>query len=76
MNMKEYLSDVGLLVYKIRIEKGITQQELAELADVSDKTICNIENGKKDIVLSTIVKVLVALKIEANDILKAQWEVK
>ena len=43
MNQK----DIGQFIYKCRKEKGLTQAQLAETLNVSDKSISRWENGKK-----------------------------
>lgn len=40
--------ETGKLIKKLRIEKGMTQEELAELTELSARTIQRIENGEVD----------------------------
>jgi transcriptional regulator with XRE-family HTH domain len=44
-----------------RKEQKLTQQQLAELAGVSTPTISHFENGKKDIQVSTVNRILKVL---------------
>ena len=37
--------DIGKFIYKCRTEKGLTQAQLAEILNVSDKSISRWENG-------------------------------
>ncbi len=52
--MREYISNE---VYRLRAERGITQEELAQCLDVSRQTIIAIEKG------NYTPSVLLALKI-------------
>jgi uncharacterized Tic20 family protein len=43
-----YQPDLGLKVVELRQEKGLTQEQLAELCEVSARTIQRIESGEVD----------------------------
>ena len=60
-----YLIEIGLNVHRYRKLKSLTQEELAEKADVSRHTISNIENADKfqSMSLSTLFKIAEALEI-------------
>ncbi|MBX2892878.1 MAG: helix-turn-helix transcriptional regulator [Saprospiraceae bacterium] len=49
---------VGVIVQEYREQNGLTQQELAERLGVKKSYLSRIENGKADIRLSTLAKVL------------------
>ena len=53
---------------KLRIDQGLTQNELRHLSGVSLKTITNIERGKHLPKLETMLKVAKALGVELADI--------
>ncbi len=42
-------------IRRIRIEKGLTQQELADMTELSREYICDIENEKRNKHLTTAV---------------------
>jgi len=56
----------GSMLRKLRIEAGLTQKELAELAGVSQAHIAKIESGKVDPRLSTVNKILKILTERAG----------
>lgn len=60
---------VGLLGVKVkrrRLELGITQSTLAELAEVSQNTIYQFEKGKNNPSLKVVEKILEVLGLELN----------
>ena len=54
--------NIGLLILKIRARKGYTQHELAKMSGVSPKTISALENGHRGAKISSVIKILNALK--------------
>jgi predicted transcriptional regulator len=56
------LSITGNSIKKLRVEMGLTQKRLAELAGVSQAHIAKIEQGKVDPRLSTVNRILQVLK--------------
>lgn len=53
---------------KIRQQKNLTQQNLAELAEVPQSTICYIENGKSPRT-DTLQKIARALEVTITELL-------
>lgn len=60
---------LGEKIKKLRKEKGLTQEKLAELAKIDPKSVIQIENGKRNPTLKTINKIVIALKVHLSDIL-------
>lgn len=54
----------GKLIRDNREKKGLSQEQLAEKCDVTDKCVSNIELGKSDPKLSTAIRICVALEID------------
>lgn len=55
------LTELGQKMREARKQKGLTQQELADMSHVSTKQIANIEKGKMNpsyLILKALVKVL------------------
>ena len=53
----------------IRISKGMTQKQLADILNVSQNAIYNWENGKRDIKLETLQKIANALEVPLSKFL-------
>lgn len=62
---------LGEKVRKLRKEKGMTQERLAELIGRDPRTIVAIEAGKRNPTLKTIQKIAKALKVKSSDILSS-----
>jgi len=58
------ISDIAVVVRKKRDQMGITQQDLAFRSGVHLRSINNIEGGKGNPSLDTLLKIAVALKLE------------
>ena len=69
-NDSEVLKKFGDKVRKLRIEKGLSQEQLAQIADVHRTYIGMIERAEKNITLLNIEKIAKALDVELNSLLK------
>src|SRR5689334_16174328 len=49
---------IGLLIQEARLEKGLTQEELAEKVGTTKSYISKIENNIKEVRLSTLQKIV------------------
>ena len=56
-------NEIATLVRYYRKQSGLSQKELAKLADVGKTAIFDIENGKQTVQLDTLLKVLDTLNI-------------
>lgn len=61
--MQNTLSDIILFHRK---RSGLTQQELAELAEVGKNMVYELESGKQSVRLENVIKVLQVLNIELD----------
>lgn len=61
---------LGRKIQRLRKQKGLTQEKLAEEAKVDPKTIIQMETGKRNPTLKTLQKIANALKISVDQILK------
>lgn len=56
-------------IKKIRKKKGLTQEKLARLADISNNTLVKIEMGMaKEPTITTITKIADALKVSIDEL--------
>jgi transcriptional regulator with XRE-family HTH domain len=63
---------IGKYISKLRKEKGLTQQELAEKLGVSDRTVGNWENGRNMPDLSLFNPLCEILEISINDLMSGE----
>ncbi len=49
---------IGALIHEARLEKGLTQEELAEKVGTSKSYISKIENNIKEVRISTLQKIV------------------
>ena len=56
--------ETGKLIKKLRIKKGITQEELADRTELSARTIQRIENGEVDPRAYTLQMIAKALEVD------------
>lgn len=58
------------MIEEYRKKRGYTQEELAELLEISPRQLQRIENKQSETKLSTLRKIIKILKIENEDIIK------
>lgn len=64
------MSNISKTLRKLREQKGLTQEKLARLADVSNNTVIKIEAGKNENpTLDTLKKLANALDISVDDLI-------
>ncbi len=69
--MKTNISNIGKNLKKIRAQKGISQDRLSKLADLSLNTIVTMETGSNgNPTIETMTKVATALEVDINDLIK------
>jgi len=64
--MNIFYEDIGSRIKKKRIELRLTREGLAQLADISDKFIYDIEVGKKGMSAETLYKISQGLGVSAD----------
>ncbi|MCI8527108.1 MAG: helix-turn-helix transcriptional regulator [Oscillospiraceae bacterium] len=65
---------IGKKIRDIRIEKRLTQEYIADMADVNTSHISNIENDRAKISLPTLVHVCNALDTTVDHILAEEYK--
>ncbi|MCD4705318.1 helix-turn-helix domain-containing protein [bacterium] len=69
--MSNKLSTIAKNIKKLRKEKGISQDRLSKLANISYNTIIKIENGAiQNPGIDTVQKIAQVFKIKVDDLIK------
>jgi len=71
MDDKTALKEIGKRIREIRLSKGMTQNDLAFTAHISPSNVSDIELGKSNIWLTTFAKIVEALQVSADLILRS-----
>ncbi|MBN2180826.1 MAG: helix-turn-helix transcriptional regulator [Sedimentisphaerales bacterium] len=66
--MSDINKEVGLNIRKLREERGISQEKLAEFAGLHRTYIGQIERGEKNIGLKNLQKIAKALGVDLKNI--------
>jgi len=75
MEDKAVLKEIGLRIREARIAQGMTQNDLAFAAHISTSNISDIELGKSNIWVLTFAKIVEALQISADTLLRTDTPV-
>ena len=67
-SVDETLQKIGNNIKSLRVSKGISQQELANLASIDRAFISTIENGKRNLSVSVLHKIALNLDSNISDI--------
>lgn len=67
---KKILIKFGEMVRKIRLEKGLSQEQLAGKANLHRTYIGMIERAEKNITLINIEKLSIALNVDIKELIK------
>lgn len=70
MNKGEFTKKFGLKLKLERTRLNVSQEKLAELSGLNQKTISMIERGKNSPTIETINSIAGALKIAVEDLIK------
>ncbi|MNC67268.1 HTH-type transcriptional regulator SinR [compost metagenome] len=68
--MADWLTLIGARIRAMRIDKGLSQEKLAELADLNASYVGKIERGEKNVTFRSLEKVTVALDVPVQDLFK------
>jgi transcriptional regulator with XRE-family HTH domain len=67
-----WLRTVGANIRRVRVVRGVTQEGLAELADLAPRTIQKIEAGQITILITTLWRLQLALGCPYEVLLKEE----
>ncbi len=65
---KDFKKELGLNIRKLRIQKGLTQENLSLESTISRSHIAMIEAGKRDVTVNGLFKISRALKVNLKEI--------
>ena len=68
MTDKELAIYIGTKIKEYRLQRGLTQKELAVLVDMGDTTIANYEKGFRTPKKNTLFKISSALSVTIDDL--------
>ena len=72
--MKEInFENISRKLKEVRLSKGLTQEYIADMADVNTSHISNIENNRVKISLSTLIHACNALNVTVDSILADEY---
>ena len=60
-------NDVGNRIRELRKTLGISQEKLAEIAGIDRTYLASVENGKRNISIVNLEKIIVALNVTITD---------
>lgn len=66
--MKE-LKKIGKNIAILRKQRGLTQEDLCGLAEIDRSYLSEIENGKMNVTVKSLVMIAKALKCDLSDII-------
>jgi len=55
---------LGALIHQARVQRGMSQKDLADLIGTYQKTISSVENGNSGVKLETMFTLLAALELD------------
>lgn len=61
---------IGQKIYLLRLQKGITQAQLRSRTGISQANLSNIERGKRDLTVSTLIRICLALGVKPASLFK------
>lgn len=65
---KEILFNIGQKIRIERTKKGLSQEKLAELTEMSIKTLGKIERGQTDFVITNLISIANALNVDISEL--------
>jgi len=70
MTDPSFLANLGSRIKKIRMEKNVSQFQLASLCDFEKASMSRIESGKTNTTILTLQKISKALNVHVSELLK------
>lgn len=73
MDDKELLLKLGSKIRYERVKNKLSQEELAEMANLNMRSISTIECGISDVKFTTLYKIAKALNIEVSELIQFKF---
>jgi len=71
MTKKEELKEFGKRLRELRLQRGYSQEKLAEIAKMHRNYVGMIERGERNVTLLNIKKIARALDVEVGELLES-----
>ena len=68
---KQFLDALAKRIASLRKQKGLTQEKLADAADIDRVALANIETGKRRPTVTTVHRIAIGLSVNVEDIFKS-----
>lgn len=68
---KEENKNIGMRIREIRVQKHMSQANLADKANISLSQVSDIENGKSAMRLATFIRIVETLQVSADVLLRS-----
>jgi len=65
-----FLKRLSVRLGELRRKKGMTQEKLAEVAEIDRVALANIETGRRHPTVTTVHKIAIALGVKVEDVFK------
>jgi transcriptional regulator with XRE-family HTH domain len=76
-NFEKEVSQLGQTVRKIRVARGLTQEDIVKLTDIARSSLVDIEKGKRSVMSVNFFRLCVALEVSPVQFMKIalhDWE--
>jgi len=60
----------GVVIGRLRTEKGLTQERMSGLAGIARSHLVELENGKKTVKLNTLWNIAYALELKPSELIQ------
>lgn len=74
MEKEQILSDFGCTLNRIRTESGLSQEKLADIAELDRTYVSSVERGQRNLSLINICKLAIALGCTPMSLLEGLGE--
>lgn len=68
------MKPLKVLIWQVRMDRGVTLEELSEMTGIGKTTINEIENQNRDIKLRQLEKIAKALDMKMRDLYESEYK--